>query len=88
MLKVLNYNTKTFPEGCGSVCGYTGDVKRFEEVQLSGHNENGDVIELHLRNWNARIAQHEVTDKFHSIFTQSFYEYVIQCLFSFFKFSG
>lgn len=45
MLKILNYNTKTFPEGCASVCGYTGDVKRFEEVQLSGFNENGDVIE-------------------------------------------
>lgn len=66
MLKVLNYNTKTFPEGCGSVCGYTGDVKRFEEVQLSGFNENGDAIEIHLRNWNARIAQHEVIDGFHS----------------------
>lgn len=60
MLKVLNYNTKTFPEGCGSVCGYTGDVKRFEEVQLSGYNEKGDAIEMNLRNWNARIAQHEV----------------------------
>lgn len=67
MLKILNYNTKTFPEGCGSVCGYTGDVKRFEEVQLSGFNEKGDAIEMHLRNWNARIAQHEV------IFLYSFF---------------
>lgn len=64
VLTILTYNTKTFPEGCGSVCGYTGDVKRFEEVQLSGYNEHGDVIELHLRNWNARIAQHEVSHGF------------------------
>lgn len=55
-----NFNIKTFPEGCASVCGYVGDVKRYEEVLLSGFNENGDAIELHLKGWNARIAQHEV----------------------------
>lgn len=51
---------KTFPEGCASICGYTGDVKRYEEVMLSGFNEKGDAIQLHLKGWNARIAQHEV----------------------------
>lgn len=60
VLKVRNFNTKTFPEGCASVCGYTGDVKRYEEVLLSGFNEKGDAIEMHLKGWNARIAQHEV----------------------------
>lgn len=60
MLKVKNFNTKTFPEGCASVCGYVGDVKRYEEVLLNGFNENGDAIQLNLKGWNARIAQHEV----------------------------
>lgn len=27
---------------------------------LSGLNENGDAIEMHLKGWTARIAQHEL----------------------------
>lgn len=57
---MTNFNIKTFPEGCASVCGYVADVNRYEEVQLSGLNENGDAIEIQLKGWNARIAQHEV----------------------------
>lgn len=60
MLKVINYNQKTFPEGCASICGYTADVSRYEEIQLSGFNENGEFTELKLNGWNARIAQHEM----------------------------
>ncbi|XP_031616903.1 peptide deformylase, mitochondrial-like [Contarinia nasturtii] len=60
VLQVKNFNIKMFPEGCGSVCGYSGDVKRYEEVLLNGFNENGDAIEMHLKGWNARIAQHDM----------------------------
>lgn len=60
MLKVKNFNTIVHPEGCASVCGYIAEVKRYEEVLLNGFNEKGDAIELHLKGWNARIAQHEV----------------------------
>lgn len=49
-----------FPEGCASICGYVGDVKRYEEVLLSGFNEKGFAVEMHLKGWSARIAQHEV----------------------------
>lgn len=42
------------------MCGYTADVNRYEEVLLSGLNEKGDAIEMHLKGWNARIAQHEI----------------------------
>lgn len=55
-----NFNKKIFPEGCASVCGYIGDVARYEEVLVSGFNEHGDPTELHLKGWNARIAQHEL----------------------------
>lgn len=56
VLKVTNFNIKTFPEGCASVCGYVADVNRYEAVQLSGVNENGDAIDMHLKGWNARIG--------------------------------
>lgn len=49
-----------FVEGCASVCGYNGEVGRYQEVLLSGLNETGVPMELHLNGWNARIAQHEV----------------------------
>lgn len=60
MLKVKNFKIKTFPEGCASICGYVGDVNRYEEVLLSGLNEKCEAIEVHLKGWNARIAQHEI----------------------------
>lgn len=60
VIKVKNFNKIKFPEGCASVCGYIGNVSRYEEVLLSGLNEYGEAKELHLKGWNARIAQHEV----------------------------
>lgn len=42
------------------MCGYVGDVNRYEEVLLSGLDEEGNTIEMHLKGWNARIAQHEI----------------------------
>lgn len=60
MIKIRNFNKKIFPEGCASVCGYIGDVARYEEVIVSGFDENGMKIEKHLKGWNARIAQHEL----------------------------
>lgn len=57
---MLNYDKKVFPEGCASICGYTGNVARFSEILLSGFNENGTKFEKHLKGWNARIAQHEM----------------------------
>lgn len=49
-----------FHEGCASVCGYTAEVPRYEEVLLTGYNEKADAVELKLKGWTARIAQHEV----------------------------
>lgn len=60
MIKVKNYEKKVFPEGCASICGYTGDVARYYEISLSGYNEKGTHFELPLKGWNARIAQHEM----------------------------
>lgn len=60
VIKVTNFEKKVYPEGCASICGYTGDVPRYYEVLLSGFNENGVPFEKPLKGWNARIAQHEM----------------------------
>lgn len=68
-IKVINYNQKVFSEGCGSVCGYTANVARYTEVQLTGHNEKAEPVALHLKGWTARIAQHEVDHLKGTMFT-------------------
>lgn len=60
VIKVTNYQKKVFPEGCASICGYNGDVPRYQEILLSGFDENGNPFEMALKGWNARIAQHEL----------------------------
>jgi peptide deformylase len=47
-------------EGCLSLPGLYGDVKRAESVVLRGLNRHGKPIRLHLKGIEARIAQHEV----------------------------
>ncbi|XP_059616164.1 peptide deformylase, mitochondrial-like [Phlebotomus argentipes] len=59
-LKVTDYTKHTFPEGCGSVMGFTADVTRYNGVELSGFDEKGVNRTLKLEGWSARIAQHEM----------------------------
>jgi peptide deformylase len=50
-----------FFEGCLSVPGLQAIVERFEEVELSGLDEDGQQKEpLKLSGWPARIVQHEI----------------------------
>ncbi len=46
-------------EGCLSLPGLYGDVKRSEWVVLRGLNRHGKPIRLQLKDIEARIAQHE-----------------------------
>ncbi|XP_004931209.1 peptide deformylase, mitochondrial [Bombyx mori] len=59
-LKVLNYNKVILSEGCESVQGYTADVPRYKEIQISGYNEDGNPTSNTYRDWAARVAQHEI----------------------------
>lgn len=68
-IKVIDYNKKIFAEGCASVCGYMAEVARFTEVELTGHNENAEPVNLRLKGWTARIAQHETDHLKGQIFT-------------------
>lgn len=47
-------------EGCLSIPGVTGNVKRPEKVRITGYNLAGQVIDLALSGLFARVVQHEV----------------------------
>lgn len=47
-------------EGCLSVPGYQGDVERHLAITVKGQNRFGQPVTLKLRDWTARIFQHEI----------------------------
>ncbi len=47
-------------EGCLSIPGYLGEVERFETITVKGQNRRGQPITLKLKDWTARIFQHEI----------------------------
>lgn len=47
-------------EGCLSIPGYAGNVDRAVAVTVKGLNRRGQPIRLKLRDWIARIFQHEI----------------------------
>jgi len=52
--------TVTGAEGCLSIPGYLGEVERFESVTVKGQNRRGQPVTLKLKDWTARIFQHEI----------------------------
>ncbi len=52
--------TVTGTEGCLSIPGYLGEVERFESITVKGQNRHGQPITLKLKDWTARIFQHEI----------------------------
>lgn len=58
-VKVLDYKTMIFEEGCASVVGFNAEVARNYSVQVTATNLEGEKIEHIFTGWNARIAQHE-----------------------------
>jgi len=47
-------------EGCLSVPGVMGDVKRYERIKVQGINRAGEEIELVAEGFFARALQHEI----------------------------
>lgn len=47
-------------EGCLSVPGYYGEVKRYQEIYVTALNEQGEKLEFAAKNFFARVIQHEV----------------------------
>jgi len=47
-------------EGCLSIPGVYGEVKRYTKIKVKALNKNGDSIEFEAKDFPARIIQHEV----------------------------
>jgi len=56
----LSIDTDTAWEGCLSVPGYRGLVPRYKHIRYSGLDENGKKLERDVRDFHARVVQHEV----------------------------
>jgi peptide deformylase len=48
------------PEGCLSVPGVMGDVERHLAITVKGQTRHGQPVTLKLKDWTARIFQHEI----------------------------
>ena len=48
------------PEGCLSIPGYLGDVNRHLSITIKALTRHGQPITLKLKDWTARIFQHEI----------------------------
>ena len=49
-----------YEEGCLSVVDFTAEVKRAEQVVVSGYDENGDEVEIETDGLLAVALQHEI----------------------------
>ena len=58
-VREIGTETRDFFEGCLSIRGYTGLVRRHREVAVSYLDENGLPQTWQPRGWAARIVQHE-----------------------------
>ncbi|MCA9990758.1 MAG: peptide deformylase [Ardenticatenaceae bacterium] len=47
-------------EGCLSIPGYVGEVSRHEAVRVQALDRRGKKLNLRLKDWTARIFQHEI----------------------------
>lgn len=66
------------PEGCLSIPGYNGDVRRAEEVTVKGLDENGKEVTITGTGLLSRCFQHEIDHLNGVLFTdiaEKVYEY-------------
>ena len=57
-------------EGCLSIPGLVGEVKRHAEVQVKGMNRHGKPMKIKAKGWLARIFQHEIDHLNGILFTE------------------
>ena len=56
---ISNEKTENQWEGCLSIPGMTGLVKRYSEIEYEGLDLNGKIIKKKVSGLHARIVQHE-----------------------------
>jgi peptide deformylase len=59
-IKAFSDETENGIEGCLSVPGWQGDVKRALAVTVKGQTRRGQPMKVKARGWLARIFQHEI----------------------------
>jgi peptide deformylase len=47
-------------EGCLSIPNIVGEVERAQAITVKGQNRHGKPVRLKLKDWTARIFQHEI----------------------------
>ena len=52
--------TETGIEGCLSIPGINGEVERHTAITVKGLNRHGQPLTLKLKDWTARVFQHEI----------------------------
>jgi peptide deformylase len=52
--------TELGTEGCLSVPGIAGEVKRYQTITVKGLNRRGKPVTIKARDWLARTFQHEI----------------------------
>ncbi len=60
VLQLLGEKTELFREGCLSVAGFSAQVERWFEVEVTGLDGHGVPQTWRVNGWPARILQHEV----------------------------
>ena len=60
VLEPVGQETVEFFEGCLSVSGFSGIVRRYRAVRVRALDEKGQPIRLEVEGWPARILQHEL----------------------------
>ena len=59
-LTILDQESVTYRESCISIHGYSALVPRSKSILVKAYNENGEFFEWALKDWPARILQHEI----------------------------
>jgi peptide deformylase len=59
-IKTTSEETEDGVEGCLSVPGYQGEVKRALAVTVRGQTRRGQPMKVKAKGWLARIFQHEI----------------------------
>ncbi|KAL4707612.1 hypothetical protein ACJJTC_014717 [Scirpophaga incertulas] len=68
-MKILDYQKEIHMEGCESIQGYSAEVPRYREVQITALNEHGEKVTSVFKGWPARIVQHEMDHLGGKLFT-------------------
>ncbi|KAI4484178.1 hypothetical protein M0804_007634 [Polistes exclamans] len=78
-IRIIDHNLVSFPELCASVRGYTAEVPRAREVEITALNELKEEFTVRFKGWAARIVQHEMDHLDGIIYTDKMNKKTFSC---------